>query len=211
MTECVANNLPDMNQLICTHVIDQGTDWPQVIMTGVGVLVAALVAIFVGSSQHRAQVLQRARQDVANFLTASDRNFEQMTRDYPSGKVKPDNWKISYGEMKAAANLVRLTAPDRIYQEALVLERNLQHISLWLNKKWPGADDHSDPNSLVSCIAQHSEIKQRLIASSVNYSWLAKRKAAFLDNYERKRELRRMRKAGIEGCVDGSSFYDRSS
>ena len=211
MSECVVNKLSDTKQLICTLVIDQGTDWPQVIMTGVGVLVAALVAIFVGFSQHRAQVLQRARQDVANFLTASDRTFEQMTRDPHSGKVKPGSWKNSYEEMEAAANLVRLTAPNRIYQEAVAVERNLQQISLWLNKKWPGADDFSDPNSLVSCIAQYSEIKQRLIAGSVNYSWLAKRKAAFLDNFGRKRELRRMRKAGIEGCVDGSSFYDRSS
>ncbi|WP_143181041.1 hypothetical protein [Glutamicibacter sp. 0426] len=200
-----------MDLLICTHVVDQGTDWPQVIMTGLGVLVAAIVAIFVGSNQHRAQVLQRARQGVANFLTAADRTFEQMTLAYDSGQVNPDSWKTSYGEMEAAANIVRLTAPDRIYQEAVALEGNLQQIELWLTKKWPDANDYSDPNSLVCRISQHSEIKQRVVAGAVNYTWFAKRKAAFLDNFERNRELRRMRKAGIEGCVDGPSFYDRSS
>jgi hypothetical protein len=210
MAECTEIDLSGVRQLVCLHVVDQGTDWPQVIMTAAGVLVAALVAIFVGASQHRAQVLHQARQDVANFLTAADRAFGQMTENNSRGVPKPGNWKSAYSEMEAAANLVRLTAPIRIYQEAAMLQGNLQQISLWLEKKWPGADDYTEPNSLVNLISRHSEMRHTLVAGAVNYSWIAKKRASILDNFSRQKELRRMRKAGIEGCVDGSSAYDRS-
>nr|WP_176704949.1 hypothetical protein [Arthrobacter sp.] len=179
-------------------------------MTGVGVLVAALVAIFVGASQHRAQVLHRARQDVADFLTAADRAFGLMTENNCGGIEAPSIWKSAYSEMEAAANLVRLTAPIRIYQDAAMLQSNLQQISFRVERNWPGDDDDTNSNSLVNLTSRHSEMRHTLVAGAVNYSWIAKKRASFLDNFTRQRELRRMRKAGIEGCVDGSSTYDRS-
>ena len=206
------------------YVVEQiqpSTDWPQLFVNASGVLIAALVAIWVAGAQHRRQVLQQTRQEVAAFLDAADKcvNHVHTRRLRESSAHEYEDWKAAQDRLTSKMYVVRLTAPHRIYVLASSVDHHVQTIiqsaESIIKLEISGEDDRKDyseylQNTLGDAQASYSMAVQELVNVSVNYRWWARTWARWKDRWSRARALRQMRKQGIEGCVDGPSVFDRS-
>ena len=115
------------------YVVEQiqpSTDWPQLFVNASGVLIAALVAIWVAGAQHRRQVLQQTRQEVAAFLDAADKcvNHVHTRRLRESSAHEYEDWKAAQDRLTSKMYVVRLTAPHRIYVLASSVDHHVQTI-----------------------------------------------------------------------------------
>lgn len=219
---CPVLESADRDQTVYVISDAQATDWLHIAISGLGVLVAALVAIWVASYQHRRQVLHRTRQDVADFLTS----VEKCTRHASAlrhGRDSPDSTRELADELAARMQVVRLTAPIKIYaaasrvhfpvseQMSLATELTSADIS---HDAITGTEARSDYFRFLEERIDNYEVdveqsSSELVSICVNYGWLAQRSADWKDRRSRKRALKHMKKHGIEGCTDGPSIYDR--
>lgn len=117
------------------------TDWAQTIVTIVGIIIAAWVAVRVAARQHDRQVLHQTRKDVADALVVLEdlkqEFFNVKTLADLSGDQPVDSQTLSesmknivggVGKLESAVRLLQLTAPQLIFSNA----KNVRHEALKL-------------------------------------------------------------------------------
>ncbi|MCP1415718.1 hypothetical protein [Paenarthrobacter sp. A20] len=117
------------------------TDWAQTIVTIVGIIIAAWVAVRVAARQHDRQVLHQTRKDVADALVVLEdlkqEFFNVKTLAELSGDQPVDSQTLSesmknivggVGKLESAVRLLQLTAPQLIFSNA----KNVRHEALKL-------------------------------------------------------------------------------
>lgn len=133
-----------------------GTDWPQVFVQAAGIIVAGLIAIYLSSWQHRAQVLHEARREVSRAMTIvgeMDEHFIELgSAQIPADDgrwqlMSPDLLRSSHKELQRLLNdlhsqshLLALTAPHdmavaiyNVYDAANNLVNETRQINLRLS------------------------------------------------------------------------------
>lgn len=211
----------DPRYIVWVGQVQLSTDWPQLFVSASGVLIAALVAIWVAGAQHRRQVLQRTRQEVAEFLDVADRcaNHVYVRRFSEDDDQGDGDWISAQGRLTSKMHVVRLTAPQRIYVLASSVYSNIQAI-IQATQSIVELEASGDTemngyrqylqHTLDEAQTSYGEAVQELVHVSVHYSWWARISVKWKDRHARSKALKKMRRQGIEGCVDGPSVVDRS-
>lgn len=211
----------DPRHIVCIGQVQLSTDWPQLLVNASGVLIAALVAIWVAGAQHRRQVLQRTRQDVAEFLDVADRcaNHVYVRRFSEGDNQGEGDWRSAQSRLISKMHVVRLTAPQRIYALASSVYSSIQSIikttQSIVELEASGDENRNDyrqdlQHALDKAQTSYREAVQDLVHVSVHYSWWDRISVKWKDRHARAKALRKMRRQSIEGCVDGPSVVDRS-
>ncbi|MBB5598664.1 hypothetical protein [Neomicrococcus lactis] len=198
--------------VVCTQEVLPWVDLVQVLVGVLGVFVASVVAFKAGQRQHEAQVLHQSQKDVAGFIDIAD----QLNQRFSSVQLNPDDgvtgvvdWDKLHEELRRQDNLIRLTAPQNIYESVAGIAFDLNQTSHLLKLRMNG-DSSELWSEAQEYLNRYDLQRQELISVSVNNDSRKRKSAEKKDLKERKKALKAMKKANVEGCVDGPSFHNRS-